>query len=156
MIKETRSVDPGSVWRDFRQEECSAPRRPDRAANFMPIIVTREVVVMSTSASDAVGAVVVVRRPSGGYRDRLRSYRITVDGAEIGRLERGHDLRSPVEPGVHEIRAAIDWSGSPAVRVDLAAGETVGLTVRPAGSALLAVFQIWRRDSWLKLSIDPR
>lgn len=111
---------------------------------------------MSMSPSGAVGALIVVSRPPGGYRDWLRSYRITVDGAEAGTLDRGSQLRCPVGPGAHEVRAVIDWSGSPVVQVDLAAGETVGLTVRPAGSALVAALQIWRKDSWLSLSIDTR
>jgi hypothetical protein len=97
---------------------------------------------------------IVVRRPRGGYRDRLRSYVIEIDGDEIGKVARDEQVEFPVEPGEHNVRAVIDWSGSSLVQVEVGAGETVRLTVQPAGSAAAAIFQLWKRDSWLTLSVE--
>ncbi|MBM7808868.1 hypothetical protein JOD57_004705 [Geodermatophilus bullaregiensis] len=94
---------------------------------------------------------IVVRRPGGGYRDRWRSYVIEVDGVRAGTVARGEQVELPVAPGRHSVRAVIDWSGSPLVQVEVAAGATAHLTVQPAGSATSALTQLWGRDSWLVL-----
>ena len=97
---------------------------------------------------------IVVRRPKGGYRDLLRSYRIEIDGVRVGRISRGQEVEFSVSPGTHQVRAAIDWSGSPVVQVDVADGGTARLVVAPAGSAATAIGQVWSRESWLTLSVE--
>jgi len=97
---------------------------------------------------------IVVRRPEGGYRDRIRSYWIEVDGVRIGKVARGEQAEFSVAPGKHQVRATIDWSGSPVVEVEVSDGETVRLTVEPGGGSLDGFKQIWKRDTWLKLSVD--
>ena len=42
----------------------------------------------------------------------FRSYRILLDGEEVGRLKEGRELRLEIEEGHHVIRAKIDWCGS--------------------------------------------
>jgi hypothetical protein len=97
---------------------------------------------------------ILVRRPAGGGRDLLRSYVIEIDGVEVGRVARDTQVVFPVEPGRHNVRAVIDWTGSPVVQVQVTAGETVRLTVGPAGSVVAAIFQSWKRDSYLTLSAE--
>ncbi|GAB4079840.1 hypothetical protein GCM10028783_07880 [Modestobacter muralis] len=101
---------------------------------------------------EEASARITVRRPKAVYRDRLRSYRVQIDGAEVGSLACGEELVLPVVPGTYRVRAVLDWSGSPMVDVDVAAGETVTLRVEPAGSAVAATFTAPRRDNWLHLS----
>ncbi len=98
------------------------------------------------------GARIVVRRPTGGYRDFLRSYKVEVDGVEVGKVGRGEQVEFTVAPGRHNVRAVIDWSGSPVLPVDVATGETARLVVKSAGDMVDAVSQIWKRDSWLTLT----
>ena len=45
---------------------------------------------------------IVVRRKPGGYRDRLRSYKVRVDGADRGPLPAGGTVEAVVRPGRHE------------------------------------------------------
>jgi len=47
-----------------------------------------------------------------GYADRLRSYRVMLDGKEIGRIGNGETKSFPVGPGQHELVVKIDWCSS--------------------------------------------
>jgi len=94
----------------------------------------------------------VVRRPSGGWRDRARRYRIDVDGVPIGKLARDGELAVSVAPGLHTLRARIDWTGSNDVEVTAVAGQTSVLVVKPAGN-VLQVHQSVGRQRYLILSL---
>ena len=98
---------------------------------------------------DQVGQIVVTR-PAGFYQDAVRRYRILVDGHEAGRLKRGEVLRHTVPAGRHDVVAKIDWSGSPAARIDVPPGGTVALRVGP-GSPISGFLS---SDKWLTLSVD--
>jgi|SRR5690349_5035066 len=52
-----------------------------------------------------------VRRDKG-WSDKLRKYRILLDGREIGRIGEGEVVRHPLTQGAHVIEARIDWCGS--------------------------------------------
>ncbi len=95
----------------------------------------------------------VIRRPRGGYRDLLRSYRIEVDGVLRGTLRRGAELSLEVSPGVHFVRARIDWTGSPELDVIVAEGETKGLKVEAGGNAM-QMYHSFRRGSYLNLFVE--
>ena len=77
---------------------CSRPAQPaaDRQA------VSRMEVHMPT---------ITVRRDKG-WADKMRKYRILVDGAEIGQLGEGEVLRHEISDETHSIEARIDWCGS--------------------------------------------
>ncbi|MBN4071946.1 hypothetical protein JYT83_00860 [bacterium AH-315-F18] len=47
-----------------------------------------------------------------GWTDKIRNYRILVDGIEIGSLGEGAKLKHPISEGPHVIEAKIDWCGS--------------------------------------------
>jgi hypothetical protein len=47
-----------------------------------------------------------------GWADKIRKYRILLDGAEIGRLSEGQVLRQQITGGPHFVEAKIDWCGS--------------------------------------------
>lgn len=97
---------------------------------------------------------VTVRRPAGPYRDARRAYRVVVDGTERGTVRPGGSLEVTLAPGRHVVRAAIDWTGSPDVAVDLVPGGRVTLVVRPAGQALTALLQALTRRRYLALGPD--
>ncbi|WP_155370224.1 hypothetical protein [Catellatospora vulcania] len=92
-------------------------------------------------------------RPRGGWRDRMRAYCLVVDGSVIGEIRRGQVVRVPVHPGRHQVRATIDWTGSPQVTVDVPAGSEARFRVEPAGNALM-VWQVLSLTGWLRLTFE--
>jgi hypothetical protein len=56
----------------------------------------------------AAGRIVLTRAPNRRV-DRLRSYKISIDGRRRGRIKAGERLRLDVQPGTHEIRLRMDW-----------------------------------------------
>ncbi|MFS8100457.1 hypothetical protein LFM09_25340 [Lentzea alba] len=91
-----------------------------------------------------------VYRPAAVWRDRARRYWIEINGVRSGQIGHDEHLEFPVQPGVYDLRAAIDWTGSPVVRLSVAPGQTVRLTVEPAGNS----FQFWQsftKQGYLKL-----
>jgi len=45
------------------------------------------------------------------YADRFRSYRVMLDGKDVGKLPANEGLVIPVESGPHEVSLRIDWCG---------------------------------------------
>jgi hypothetical protein len=95
-----------------------------------------------------------VTRPAGPHRDSRRTYRLLVDGEERARLAPGEqvDLRLPAGP--HRVRAAIDWTGSPEVAVQVRRGRRTALRAEPSGPAVAALFQLFGRTRYLRLVPD--
>ena len=87
-----------------------------------------------------------------GWTDKLRKYKILLDGVEIGRLGEGEKLTHQVSEGLHVIRAKIDWCGSLPLSFD-ADTEDVVVTVKSAlrgWRILLAIFYvIFNRHGYL-------
>lgn len=98
-----------------------------------------------------------VRRETA-WRDRLRRYRILLDGVEVGQLLPGEVLTLHPEPGPHELRARIDWCGSQPLLVTIGDGAVV-VVVRSAlrgWRVLFAAATITRRpDHYLVLEQAP-
>lgn len=92
-----------------------------------------------------------VTRPAGLHRDARRSYRVLVDGEERGTIAPGGVLEVPLPAGRHVVRAAIDWTGSPELGVDVAPRRRVDLRVEPAGPPLTALLQLVGRHRYLRL-----
>jgi hypothetical protein len=81
-----------------------------------------------------------VERAAAPWRDRLRPYRIVVDGETVGSVADGTTEEVSVAPGRHTLRLRIDWASSPEVEFVVADGEQVTLRCRPNGGARSA----WR------------
>ena len=88
------------------------------------------------------GSSIHVHRVSNKWVDRLRAYRILVDGQERGKVSRGESVVLDVEPGAHEVQARIDWCRSPVFQLELAAGEQAHLECRPNASGPTALWYI--------------
>jgi hypothetical protein len=71
-----------------------------------------------------------------------------------GEVRPGETLRVELAPGPHQVRARIDWTGSPPTEVNIPGGSSVQLRVEPAGSNLQALTQLFRSDSYLRLIVD--
>ena len=85
-------------------------------------------------------ATIHVQRVSNRWVDRLRAYRILVDGQERGKVSRGESLELAVEPGAHVVQARIDWCRSPILEVNLTAGERADIECRPNANGLTALW----------------
>jgi hypothetical protein len=69
-------------------------------------------------------AYVEVERDANLWRDRVRAYRILIDGTEAGRVRCGSTWKLAVPPGPHSMRLAIDWCRSREAEFDVQPGET--------------------------------
>jgi hypothetical protein len=82
--------------------------------------------------------------------DRLRSYKVVVDGQTAATLRRGEDVVVPVPAGHHAVKAKIDWGRSREIDLELGERDRVHLLCQPGFTlsllrprALLYV-TIWR------------
>lgn len=97
------------------------------------------------------------------YRERplqdfFRSYRILVDGGEIGRLERSGSLSVDLPAGPHTGQARISWTGSPEQSFDVLADVETRVCVCPTPHKRFDTFGNMRRGTseagWLILVPD--
>jgi hypothetical protein len=96
-------------------------------------------------------ALVEVSRDRGGYRDRLRAYRVLIDGTEVGRIRAGQRASYEVPAGHHTVELRVDWASSPTLEADLAEAEILKLSCGPSGRAAMALFDLFRPHSWIRL-----
>jgi len=60
-----------------------------------------------------------------GYADRLRDYRVLLDGAEIGRMGNGGERSFEVPAGQHELMMKVDWGRSNILSFEVDADQSV-------------------------------
>lgn len=99
-------------------------------------------------------ATIHIERELGGLADRLRAYRVILDGHEVGKIRRGERITLDVDPGRHEIYLKIDWARSPTITLELAPKEEGRLVCAPnANLVTLYYYTTFGRDRYIKL--DP-
>ena len=90
------------------------------------------------------------------YADRLRAFRIVVDGVERARIKAGESIDIPVDAGKHTVVAKVDWCGSNPVNLTTEVNSTITLECASnlQGSRIfLAMFYITLfRDRYLTLT----
>jgi hypothetical protein len=100
-------------------------------------------------------AQITVRRTTS-YADRLRAYKVTVDGIVVGSLSALETMTLSVSPGKHSLTLRIDWCGSPQIDFDAQPGQEVAFE---CGSSLagwrlfLGLFYVFFRTKqylWLR------
>jgi hypothetical protein len=101
--------------------------------------------------SDGYGQIIVRRRRV--FRFFLRGFKIQIDGVVVGSVRNGGVSSFHVPAGGHEVRATLDWQGSPPVAVQVPAGGAVSLEVAPTTDPL-AVAHVADR-SYKLLSLTP-
>lgn len=91
-----------------------------------------------------------------GYADRIRAYRVLIDGTEVGTIDNGESKTFSVEPGPHEMVLKIDWCGSNTVKFDLPVSRSIGFecgsNLRGVGIFLSFYYVLFARDQYLWLS----
>lgn len=87
---------------------------------------------------------VLLSRPRLRWFDRVRKYQVLIDDAQVGLLPNGGELFFPLAPGPHRLQVLIDWTGSPALKFDLAEGQLARYRVERTGDYV-------SRERYLKL-----
>lgn len=78
------------------------------------------------------------------YPDRLRAYKILIDGEVAGRIRAGQSIEIDVPEGPHVLQAKIDWCSSKPLTVDVAqtGSAVIVRTGMPGWRIVLALFYI--------------
>jgi hypothetical protein len=110
---------------------------------------------------DPAGTSVIRLHRSRDFQ-RLRAYRVRIDGDPVGKIAAGETMDFPVPPGEHRVRLTLDkfWGSRPVV-LQVREGELAEFACRPGTSllfgltALLAAFcgemlgmSVWNHVLW--------
>ena len=82
--------------------------------------------------------------------NRFRSYKILVNGKELGKIKNGKTVTLDLEPGIHELRLEIDWCCSNSIEFEIAEGEEIEFGVG-GGSGSLFYRTIFKTNNYLQL-----
>ena len=95
-----------------------------------------------------------VTREHAPWRDRARSYKVLIDGRQVGMLRQDDAATYTVEPGTHTVQMKIDWCTSRKLSVDVPNDGTTEVTCRPGHSSWTALYDcIFRSGSYI--DIEP-
>lgn len=101
---------------------------------------------------------VTIQRDSG-YADRVRAYKVVLDGDVVGEIRNGQKLELDVAPGQHEMHLKIDWCRSNSVDF-IVDGDLVefecGSSLRGRKLLLALLYVSVRRSQYIWLRrVDP-
>ena len=82
----------------------------------------------------------IIRR--SGYADRIRAYKIFINGTEVGTIARNSVRDFEIPSGPVTIEARIDWGRSQPLTVEAKPGETIEIEVANRWGALLGLWAI--------------
>lgn len=94
-----------------------------------------------------------IRRESN-RADRLRAYRVELDGKNIGQIKDGEVKSFEVEPGKHSLKLKVDWARSNLVTFEVEKSEDVEFTCRSslAGREWMAsIYAIFLPHKYIEL-----
>jgi hypothetical protein len=89
-----------------------------------------------------VAAEITISRPSAVWRDRLRAYKLVVDGNVVASIGPGKAEAVRVSAGHHRIWVKIDWCHSPMLEIDLEDGGRASFSVRPNGPLVFVLLYV--------------
>ena len=90
----------------------------------------------------------IVLTRSSAYTDRLRAYKVFIDGEQRGDIRNGGTERFSVSPGGHSVLLRIDFCRSPELQLAVGPGDfhvSCGSNVNP----LLSLIYIFMPGSWI-------
>ena len=91
----------------------------------------------------STGATCTLRIVRGsGYADRLRSYKIFINGAQVGTIARDTVLDLQVPSGPLTIEARLDWGRSQPLTIEATPDQRIEIEVSNHWGALLALWGI--------------
>jgi hypothetical protein len=90
-----------------------------------------------------------------GYADRLRAYKVVVDGKTVGEIRDGETKEFPISDGQHELSLKIDWCGSQTIHFTTAHGDALTFNAKSnlRGPKVMAAlwYALFARNSYLHL-----
>jgi hypothetical protein len=97
-----------------------------------------------------------ITRVNAPLRDRLRGYRVELDGAVIGKVRSGKTVDFPVAAGQHRLRIKADVTGSQVLTFEVGPGQVRSFECQPNGHSLKAVVAQFKTvdnpgDTWVDL-----
>jgi hypothetical protein len=96
---------------------------------------------------------IIVQRAASRWHDRMRDYKVVVDGQAVARVGNGGSTTVAVMPGKHTVYMAIDWGRSKPLDVTVGPEQVVALECGPnvkLGLALVYALVLFRRWVWLR------
>jgi hypothetical protein len=96
-----------------------------------------------------------VERNAAPWRDKLRRYKVVLDGKPIGKIADGGVEEFSIEPGSHTLRIKLDWAGSPTIEFEVGAGESVSWSCRPGGGAWSGLGALLTPRQYIALEARP-
>jgi hypothetical protein len=92
-------------------------------------------------------------RAAAPWRDRIRRYKVMVDGRQLGTIGNGETVELSVSSGPHRVRLAISWTGSPELEVQVPDGgvATVRCSAKASSTAMIDLFS---RTRWVDIEPD--
>jgi hypothetical protein len=99
-----------------------------------------------------------VRRDTRPWGDRLGTYRVILDGNQVGALGWAGTMNVPILPGLHALRVEVDRCGSSTVQFRVDEGNAAKFVCRLGHGSVFAIIHgllAWlepeRRYSWIEL-----
>ena len=92
-----------------------------------------------------------------GYVDRLRAYKIELDGSLLGEIHPEQSVVLDIPPGMHRIRLKIDWCSSNCIDFKIAPDEIVEFDCgnkTSLGLILLYITIFRNKYLWLQRRIE--
>jgi hypothetical protein len=90
---------------------------------------------------------------ASGYADRLRAYKVIVDGKTAGEIRNGETKESPISRGQHDLSLKVDWCGSKTIQFTVADGDVLTFDAKSnlRGPRLLLAlwYSLFARGSYL-------
>ena len=90
--------------------------------------------------ADTTCSLTIVRH--SGYADFLRSYTISINGAEVGTIARNSVLDLRVPSGPVTIEARLDWGGSQPLTIQATSNRRIEVEVFNTWGAWLAIWGV--------------
>lgn len=73
-------------------------------------------------------ALIILKR-TNEYNNRMRDYKIFIDGQMVGTIANGETKEFPTTAGQHIVSAKIDWCSSPDMSINVKENQTKNLKV---------------------------
>jgi hypothetical protein len=93
-----------------------------------------------------------------GWADRLRDYRVLVDGIGVAGIGNGETKSIGVRPGKHVLSMEIDWCRSNAVTFEISEDQAIrflcGSSLRGARVVLAVYYVLFARNDYLWLKAE--
>jgi predicted amidohydrolase YtcJ len=92
-----------------------------------------------------------IHRRRAKWVDRMRAYKVTIDGQEAGRIRNGQTETFQVAPGQHVVQLAVDWARSEPWGVMLAPGQDAYLECHTRNPFTLLYWIVVAADRYIAL-----